>query len=241
MVVTKKEVDKKMVAKEKPAEKELKETGSKANKATKAIRNIYIVDYYIKDLNLGKVVESNLKEHKPMLLAAGQKIILEGIGSAFKKVEDKLRDSKVGADFKLTLEPKEAYGIRKQELLRVISSNDFKEHKINPFVGLQINADGRVGTVKTVSGGRVMIDFNSPFADHKIEVYYKLKELPKGNDKIKAFVIALAHENVKDTKIEKEKNAVKVTFVKEDQNNQIIVALMNATSKYYFENPPKFE
>jgi len=236
----KKEVEKKVANdKESQTKSTPKETGKSL--APKTIRNIYIVDYYIKDLNSGNVIESNLKENKPMLLATGQKIILEGIGSAFKKVEDKLKESKVGIDFKLTLEPKDAYGIRKSELLRVISSNDFKEHKINPFVGLQINADGRVGTVKTVSGGRVMVDFNSPFADHKIEVYYKLKEYPKGDDKIKAFVTALAQDKLKDTKIEKEKNLVKVTFAKEDQNNTILIALMNATSKYYFESPPKFE
>lgn len=239
--IGKKETETKNKIAGKESKKQSEKESEKESKPTKDIRNIYIVDYYIKDLNLGKTIESNLKENNPMLFVDGQKIILEGTGSVFKKVEDKLKGLKVGDDFKLVLEPADAYGVRKQELLRIISSKDFKENKITPFVGLQINADGRIGTVKAVSSGRVMVDFNSPFADHKIEVYYKLKGLPKGDEKIKAFVSALAGDKVKETKIDKKNNVVKVTFAKENENNSIIVALINATAKYYFEKPPKFE
>jgi len=208
-------------------------------------RNIYVVDYYIKDLNLDKMVESNIKEKQPMILLEGDKVILEGIGSAFKKVEEKLKTAKIGDEIKLVLEPKDAYGIRTKELIRIIASNDFKENKINPFVGLQINADGRIGTVRTVSGGRVMVDFNSPFADHKIEVQYKLKKIPQGQEKLSYFVNTLVQKDkAKNISIEKKDKdyKVKVEFIDpKSQENQIYLGLLKATVKYYFEEPISFE
>lgn len=223
-----------------------KKTEQKAEKEEKpkVIRNVYIVDYYIKDLNLDKMIESNIKDKKPMLLADGDKVILEGIGLAFKKVEEKLRALKVGDDFKIVLEPKEAYGNRTKDLIRVIATNDFKENKINPFVGLQINADGKIGTVKTISGGRVMVDFNSPFADHKIEVYYKLKKIPLGKEKMEYFVNTLIpKEKTKNITINKEKDyKVKIDYKDEKaMENQIYSGLLKATAKYYFEEQVSFE
>jgi peptidylprolyl isomerase len=211
----------------------------------KEIKSIYVVDYYIKDLTMGKVIESNVKSNNPSLFFNGEKVILEGVGSAFKKVEEKLRALKVGGEFFLVLEPKEAYGVRKAELLRVIATSDFRDNKINPFVGLQINADGRIGTVKSVTGGRVLVDFNSPFADHKIEVYYKLKSIPIGKDKIDRFIsAALPKEKIKDYSIEKKDKdtVVKINFANlRKEEEPIYLGLLKATVKYYFEESIIFQ
>jgi len=58
---------------------------------------------------------------------------------------------------------------------------------LNPIPGIMFNFDGRIGKVLTVSGGRVMVDFNNPIAGK--EVVYKIKVLRKVedlNEKIKA-------------------------------------------------------
>ncbi len=44
---------------------------------------------------------------------------------------------------------------------------------MNPYPGLQINADGMIGTVRSVTGGRVILDFNHPLAGR--ELIYSVK------------------------------------------------------------------
>jgi len=241
-----------MVVKKQEKKKEVKENKSteKTRKtltpiSKKEIKNIYVVDYYIKDLTVGKVIESNVKSNNPLLFFNGEKVVLEGVGSAFRKTEEKLKTLKVGEDFYLVLEPKDAYGIRKAELLRVIAASDFRDNKINPFIGLQVNADGRIGTVKSVTGGRVLVDFNSPFANHKIEVYYKLKSIPVGKEKVERFISAiLPKEKLKDYSIEKKDKdtVVKINFVNlRKEEEPIYLGLLKATCKYYFEESILFQ
>jgi len=72
-------------------------------------------------------------------------------------------------------------------LLKLIPLTAFKEQKINPQVGLVLNIDDAKGIVRSVSGGRVIVDFNHPLAGK--EVIYKikiLKKLEKIDDKINA-------------------------------------------------------
>jgi len=63
----------------------------------------------------------------------------------------------------------------------------FIEHKINPMPGAVLTFDNKLGKVLTVSGGRIMVDFNNPLAGK--EVVYKVNVLRKVediNEKIKA-------------------------------------------------------
>ena len=56
----------------------------------------------------------------------------------------------------------------------------FKKQNMNPYPGLQINADGMIGTVRSVSGGRINLDFNHPLAGR--ELVYTFKILKKVED-----------------------------------------------------------
>jgi len=207
------------------------------------IYKIVAVDYYIKDLKTGTTIETNIKNGKDvMLFFKKDKIILEGLGGAFAKVEQKILNLKLGEEFKEKLSPKDAYGVRTRDKVRIISTNDFKENNLRPMIGMQVNADGVIGVVKSVTGGRVMVDFNSPFADHEVEVYYKLKSVPKGDEKISAFIKTLVPENkLKDFKVEK--NKIKINFKKDvqEQDKQMSLGMLNATNKYYFEKALSFE
>ena len=143
------------------------------------LKKVYLVDYYIKDLTLDKFLETNLPDkitpnvNDKVVIFKGKKPILEGMGDIFPKVEETIKSLKDGEEKTLKLSPIDAYGLRNKELLRVVSKNVFKENKINPFVGLTFETEGAYGVVKSVSGGRVLVDFNSPYADHDIEVYIK--------------------------------------------------------------------
>jgi len=215
----------------------------KTTKKEEKLHNVFVVEYYIKDLNTGKTIETNMPKQKEILLIyKGDKIILEGLGGCVRKVEDKLKTLKVGEDFKEKLSAKDSYGLRTRDKVRIIPFSDFKEHNLQPMIGMQINADGMIGTIKTVTGGRIMVDFNSPFADHEVEVYYKLKSLPKGEEKQSAFVKALVPDHkLKDFKVMGDKVKINFKADVEDEDKQMSLGMLNATNKYYFEKPMSFE
>ncbi|MEX0920139.1 MAG: peptidylprolyl isomerase [Candidatus Pacearchaeota archaeon] len=117
---------------------------------------------------------------KPFTFSVGQ-------GMFMKSLDEFLTGKEVGKEYDVELEPEKAFGKRDPSSVQRIPSNVFKEQKINPYPGAMFNFDGRIGKVLTVSGGRVIVDFNHALAGkdvvYKINVLRKVTDL---NEKIKA-------------------------------------------------------
>ncbi|RMD58021.1 peptidylprolyl isomerase [Candidatus Woesearchaeota archaeon] len=103
--------------------------------------------------------------YEPIIICVGEHHILPGI--------DEFLIGKEPGEFELELPAEKAFGKKKPQLLQMIPMNMFRDQKIRPVPGLRLNIDGAVGIVKTVSGGRVVIDFNHPLSGK--DVVYKLK------------------------------------------------------------------
>ena len=112
-------------------------------------------------------------EYKPIVICIGKKQVLEGL-DVFLVGKD------VGKDYSVEIAPGDGFGKRDQKLLKLIPLNVFKQQKIMPFPGLRVNFDGIIGTVRSVSGGRIVVDFNHPLAGHSI--IYTLKAIKVIND-----------------------------------------------------------
>lgn len=138
----------------------------------------------------GKIFDSNIKENlekanidtkaKPFTFAIGEGMFLKGI-------DEYLVGKEIG-EHQIELEPEDAFGARDSKLVQMIPIKQFHQQKINPVPGMIMNFDGRVGKLLTVSGGRVMVDFNNPLSGKK--VIYDLKVLRKVDD-IKEKVAAI--------------------------------------------------
>jgi FKBP-type peptidyl-prolyl cis-trans isomerase 2 len=130
----------------------------------------------------GEIFDSNIKED---LKKAGSKkeskpfIVCLGEGMFLKSVEDFLIGKKAG-EYSIELSPEKAFGRRNSALVQIFPSKAFKDHKINPFPGAMFSFDGKLAKVISVSGGRVIVDFNNPLAGK--EVSYKIKVLRKVED-----------------------------------------------------------
>ena len=130
----------------------------------------------------GQVFDSNIKEDlknanlnfepKPFIFGLGEKMFLEGI-------ENLLVGKEIG-EYEIELGPEKAFGERDPKLKRVIPSKVFKENKLNPLPGVTFNFDGRAAKILSVSGGRIVADFNNPLAGKT--VVYKIKILRKVDD-----------------------------------------------------------
>ena len=119
--------------------------------------------------------ENNLHsntDYGPVIICVGEEQILKGLD---KNIEGK----EIGKEYNVDIKPEDAFGSKNAKLIQLIPTSKFKQQKIQPMPGMQLNIDGVVGTVKTVSGGRTLVDFNHPLAGkellYKIPVYQTVK------------------------------------------------------------------
>ena len=139
----------------------------------------------------GEVFDSNIKKDlegtnlnfnpKPFIFCLGEGMFLKG-------AEDFLIGKEIG-EHNIELSPEKAFGDRNQKLIQVVSMKVFREQKMNPVQGAMFNFDGRLAKILSVSGGRVIVDFNNPVAGK--DVVYEMKVLRKVddiNEKTKALI-----------------------------------------------------
>lgn len=94
---------------------------------------------------------------EPATICVGEGFVLDGIDEA-------LVSHKVGDSFTVTLAPEKAFGRKRSDLLKLMPLKVFKKQGIKPVPGLDMNIDGMHGTVKSITGNRVIVDFNNPLS-----------------------------------------------------------------------------
>jgi len=190
---------------------------------TGKIKDGEVFDSTIKDeLEKLHVGHDHPVEAKPFIFCLGQ-------GMFLKALDDFLIGKETGKDYEIELESEQAFGKRNPSLVQKIPISVFKEQKVNPAPGVVFNFDGRVGKTLTVSGGRVMVDFNHSLAGKTL--IYKIKILRKVidiNEKIKAFNEFFFRKEfkfeVKDKKLvmEVEESLVKFVELFKDKFKEIL-------------------
>ena len=120
-------------------------------------------------------------EAKPVIFCLGEGMFLKGI-------DDFLIGKEVG-NYQIELSPDKAFGARLAQLVQMVPIKVFQSQKLNPIPGSVFNFDGRIAKVLTVSGGRVIVDFNNPLAGktviYNIRILRKVEDL---NEKVKSFI-----------------------------------------------------
>lgn len=115
-------------------------------------------------------------EYGPVVACIGQKHVLKGL-------DDNLDGKELGKEYSLDLEMDKAFGKKDAKLIRTVPATLFRKQKMNPVPGLQINADGMIGTIRSVNGGRVLVDFNHPLAGKDLEYKFKILKVVKNTEK----------------------------------------------------------
>jgi len=146
---------------------------------------------------------SDKGEYVPIVICLGEGHILKGI--------DEFLEGKDIGKHKLDLPSDKAFGKKKTDLIKMIPMSKFSEQGLKPVPGLRLNIDGYVGMVKTVSGGRVIVDFNHPLSGR--DVSYELKVNKIVTDK-KTQVEALLKMllGINDPKVEVAEKKVTITL-----------------------------
>lgn len=100
-------------------------------------------------------------EYGPITICLGQGQLLKGL-------EQELLGKEVGT-YNVKITSEHAFGKKQAKLITMIPLSKFADQKIKPVPGLRLNIDGMVGIVKSVGGGRTVVDFNHPLAGKDVE------------------------------------------------------------------------
>lgn len=127
-------------------------------------------------------LESVAKEHslnyksgvfKPMIVCIGKGQLVKGLDKAL-----------VGLDLgkhSINVSKEEGFGKKDAKLLQLVPSKFFKKNNIRPVAGLSVDIDGSRGIIRSVSGGRIVVDFNNPMSGHdlvfEVELLRKVVDL----------------------------------------------------------------
>lgn len=181
-------------------------------------KNDFIELEYIGKVKDGEIFDTNIKSEakkinldigaEPLIICIGQKMILPAL--------DNFLIGKEVGEYKIRLMPEQAFGNRHKELIKTVPLSVFKSQNQVPVPGMVFYFDNLSGKVASVSGGRVIIDFNNPLAGKEVEYDLNVKrEILDSNEKIKAFLFYFTRKD----------------FQFKIENKKVIISCSNQESK----------
>ena len=105
------------------------------------------------------------KTNEPAVIPLGYNILN-------KEIEEKLINAEYGKEYNFLL--KRPFGERDLSLIKIIPISEFYKRNINPIPNLVVNVDNMVGIIRSINSGRVVIDFNHPYAGKDLLYVIKL-------------------------------------------------------------------
>ena len=141
----------------------------------------------------GSIFDSNREEDLKKIdpkRKAHELIIVVGEGMVVSGLDNALEGKEIGKEYEIPVSAKEGFGERKRELVKTIPLKVFTEQKISPYPGMVLAMDEALARIITISGARVMTDFNNPLAGK--DLIYKVKIIRKvdeANEKAKTMLL----------------------------------------------------
>lgn len=165
-----------------------------------------LINYVAKVKETGEVFDTNIEEvaKKERLYKEGEiyepKLVVVGEGWMLKAVDESFPKSKLKKPASIEIPPEKAFGLRDPEKVRLVPLRRLTGRGITPQLGMRIEFDGKLATVRTMGSGRVQLDFNPPLAGktliYDVTVQKKVKiELEK--------IVALIHRRMLAVDVDK--------------------------------------
>lgn len=158
-----------------------------------------LIDYTAKIKETGEIFDTTMEDlaKNERLYKEGEiyepKLIVIGEGWVLKALDENLHSLKINKTEAIEISPDKAFGPRDPEKLKRVSLRRLREKGITPKLGMRIEYEKRLATIRTMGGGRVLLDFNPPLAGKTLiyEVTAK-KKLRTRREK----VLALIHRRI---------------------------------------------
>ncbi len=139
----------------------------------------------------GVVFDSNIEEDlkklqpdaKPLetIIAIGESMVVNGLDKA-------LEGKEIGKQYTIAVSAQEGFGERKRELMKTLPLKTFTEKNISPYPGMILSMDDMLVKIITISGARVITDFNNPLAGKPLEyTFTMIRKVENPEEQTKAF------------------------------------------------------
>jgi FKBP-type peptidyl-prolyl cis-trans isomerase 2 len=139
---------------------------------------------------------------KPVIVSVGNEMLLKGL-------DESLEGKEVEKEYSIKLEPEKAFGSRNPKLIKTIPMKIFQEKNMNPVPGLTLQMDDYLAKILSVSGGRVIVDFNNPLSGKDVEYDFKvLRKVEDAKEKIDALQNFFFRKKFEFTIDEKDKKVI---------------------------------
>jgi peptidylprolyl isomerase len=154
-----------------------------------------LIDYVAKVKETGEVFDTTNEEtaKKERLYKEGEiyepKLVVIGEGWVLKALDESLATMEVGKTTSVEIPPEKAFGPRDSEKVKRVPLRHLTAKGITPTLGMRLEYDGKMATIRALGAGRVLLDFNPPLAGktlvYEVKVQKKLETL---NEKISALI-----------------------------------------------------
>ncbi|MFQ6074067.1 MAG: FKBP-type peptidyl-prolyl cis-trans isomerase [Candidatus Bathyarchaeia archaeon] len=154
-----------------------------------------LIDYVAKVKETGEVFDTTVEDiaKKERLYKEGElyepKLVVVGEGWMLKTLDESLLNMELNKPATVEIPPEKAFGNRDPEKVRLVSLRRLTAKGITPQLGMRIEFNGKLATVRTIGAGRVQLDFNPPLAGKTLvyEVTVQ-KKLETKTEKIRALI-----------------------------------------------------
>jgi len=154
-----------------------------------------LIDYVAKVKETGEVFDTTIEDiaKKERLYKEGElyepKLVVVGEGWLLKTLDESLLNMELKKPATVEIPPEKAFGNRDPEKVRLVPLRRLTAKGITPQLGMRVEFNGKLATVRTIGAGRVQLDFNPPLAGKTLvyEVTVQ-KKLETKLEKIKALI-----------------------------------------------------
>ena len=171
-----------------------------------------LIDYTAKVKETNEVFDTTIEEtaKKEKLHKEGEiyepKLVVIGEGWVLKALDESLTTMELSKAASVEIPPEKAFGPRDPEKIKRVPLKHLTAKGTTPAIGMRIDYNGKMATVRSIGAGRVLLDFNPPLAGKTLiyEVTVNRK-LETNEEKI----AALIHRRIPVVDAEKFKFAIK--------------------------------
>ena len=119
----------------------------------------------------------------------GPRLVIVGDGYVLRGLDEKLPGTPWDEEAEVEIEPAEAFGERNPDDVEMVPFRVLRSKGVNPYVGAELEIDGRPAIVRSIGGGRVQLDYNHPLAGRNIVYKVKATEnISDEKDKMRALL-----------------------------------------------------
>lgn len=152
-----------------------------------------VFDTTIEDIAKKEKLYKEGEIYEPKLVAVGE-------GWVLKALDESLLSFETGKKASVEIPPEKAFGSRDPEKVRMTPLRRLVAKGITPQLGMRVEVDGKLATVRTIGAGRVQLDFNPPLAGKTL--VYEVTIEKKIDKKIEKLA-ALVHRRIPSVEINK--------------------------------------